>query len=135
MLHDEIRFEISGDGEPPVRRMEVVSGAGGRRRWTREAKMRIIEETLRPGANVADVARRHGLVPQQLYSWRSAVRARESEPALSFVPLALEGGGPPPASVSGGVIVVQAGDLTIHIPTGVAADHIERVFLAARMVS
>jgi transposase len=58
--------------------MEVVSGPGGRRRWTREAKLRIIEETLRPGANVAEVARRYGLVPQQLYSWRSTARGRAS---------------------------------------------------------
>ncbi|AOH83819.1 hypothetical protein AWL63_07405 [Sphingomonas panacis] len=133
MLHDEISFETGG-GEPPVRRLDVVSGPGGRRRWTREAKMRIIEETLRPGANVADVARRHGLVPQQLYGWRSAVRARESEPGLSFVPLALEGA---PASIASGsaAIVVQTGDLTIRIPASVSADHIERVFLAARMLS
>jgi transposase len=45
MLDDEISFESSGGGEPPVRRMEVLSGPGGRRRWTAEAKGRIIEET------------------------------------------------------------------------------------------
>jgi hypothetical protein len=33
--------------------------------------------------------------------------------------------------VSGGVIVVQVGDLTIYIPTSVTADYIERVVLAA----
>jgi transposase len=131
MLDDEISFESSGGGEPSVRRMAVVSGPGVRRRWTREAKMRIIEETLRPGANVAEVARRHGLVPQQLYSWRSTARARDSD----FVPLALERAPLPSASGSSGTIVVQAGDLAIHIPASVTADHIERVFLAARMLS
>ena len=84
MLHDEISFETNGSSDPALRRLDVVSGPGGRRRWTHEAKMRIIEETLRPGASVADVARRHGLVPQQLYGWRSTARARECEPALSF---------------------------------------------------
>ena len=135
MLHDEISFETSGGSEPTLRRLDVVSGPGGRRRWTRDAKMRIIEETLRPGASVADVARRHGLVPQQLYGWRSAARAREGDPALSFVPLALEDAQPPVASASGASIVVQTGGLTIHISASVSADHIERVFLAARMLS
>ena len=134
MLHDEISFETSGGSEPTLRRLDVVSGPGGRRRWTRDAKMRIIEETLRPGASVADVARRHGLVPQQLYGWRSAARAREGEPGLSFVPLALEDAPLPVASV-GAAIVVQTGGLTIHISASVSADHIERVFLAARMLS
>jgi transposase len=133
MLHDEISFESRGGGEPPVRRLDVVSGPGGRRRWTREAKMRIIEETLRPGVNIADVARRHGLMPQQLYGWRSAVRARDSEPALSFVPLALEDAPSPIASGSSVAILVQAGGLTIHIPASASADHIERVLVAARM--
>jgi transposase len=133
MLDDEISFESSGDGEPPVRRMEVVSGPGGRRRWTPEAKGRIIEETLRPGANISAVARRHGLMPQQLYGWRSAARARETAGAMNFVPLALEGGSTPVASVGGNAIVVQAGGLAIHIPAGVSADHIERVLLAVRV--
>jgi transposase len=33
-------------------------------------KARIIEETLAPGAVVSDVARRHELSPQQLFTWR-----------------------------------------------------------------
>jgi len=131
MLDDEISFE-SGGGDPPVRRMEVLSGPGGRRRWTAEAKGRIIEETLRPGANIAAIARRHGLMPQQLYGWRSAARARGISGALSFVPLAPEGSVPPVTSTGGSTIVVHAGDVAIHVPVGASADHIERVLLAVR---
>ena len=54
MLDDEISFESSGGGEPAVRRLEVLSGPGGRRRWTAEAKGRIIEETVRPGLSGCD---------------------------------------------------------------------------------
>lgn len=138
MLECEVSFESSGGGEPPVvRRMEVVSGPGGRRRWTREAKVRIIEETLGPGANVAEVARRHGLVPQQLYAWRSAARARATGGGMSFVPISLEGSGVegsvPSPSIGPGEIVVQASGMTVHIPAGVSADHIERVLLAVRV--
>jgi transposase len=35
-------------------------------------KARIVEETSAPGAVVSEVARRHGLTPQQLFGWRRA---------------------------------------------------------------
>lgn len=61
MLHCESSFETNGDGgEPRLRGVEVVSGPGGRRRSTRKGKLRIIAETIRPGASVAKVAGRHG---------------------------------------------------------------------------
>src|SRR5262245_51315449 len=41
-----------------------------RRRWSVEAKARIIEESLGPGTNVSAIARAHGLSPQQLFAWR-----------------------------------------------------------------
>jgi hypothetical protein len=42
-------------------RVEVLGGVGRRRRWSRDDKMRIIEETLAPGAVVTEIARRHGV--------------------------------------------------------------------------
>jgi transposase len=42
-------------------RVEVLSGVERRRRWSRDDKMRIIEETLAPGAVVTEIARRHGI--------------------------------------------------------------------------
>ena len=53
-----------------VRRLEVITGTGRRRRFSDGDKGRIIEETLAPGAVVSEVARRHGLSPQQLFGWR-----------------------------------------------------------------
>jgi transposase len=43
-----------------VERIDVLPAGSGRRQWTPEAKARIIEESFEPGANVSDVARRHG---------------------------------------------------------------------------
>lgn len=80
MLDGEISFESSGGGEPPVRRMKVLDGPTCLRRWNAEAEGRSIEETLRPGANISEVARRHGVMPQQLYGWRRAARAQGSRP-------------------------------------------------------
>jgi transposase len=37
-------------------------------------KARIVLETHEPGAKVADVARRHGIAPQQVTTWRRLAR-------------------------------------------------------------
>jgi transposase len=58
-----------------VRRVEVISGTGRRRRWSTDDKARILVESAMPGANVSDVARRHGMSPQQLFAWRREARA------------------------------------------------------------
>ncbi len=51
-------------------RIEVITGTARRRSWPTEAKLRIIEESLEPGATVSSVARRHGVAPNLLYRWR-----------------------------------------------------------------
>ena len=50
-------------------KVEVVTHAE-RRRWSSEEKLRIVQETLEPGASVGAVARRHGLASNLLYTWR-----------------------------------------------------------------
>jgi len=42
-------------------RVEVLSGVERRRQWSDDEKARIIEETLVPGARVAEVARRNAV--------------------------------------------------------------------------
>jgi transposase len=39
-----------------------------------EEKQRIVEETLRPGASVARVARAHGINANQVFTWRRLYR-------------------------------------------------------------
>jgi transposase len=58
----------------PLRRLEVITGTGRRRRFSDDYKAGIVEERLVPGAVVSDVARRHGLTPQQLFGWRRQAR-------------------------------------------------------------
>src|SRR5258708_28294450 len=74
----------------PVRRLEVFTGAGRRRKWSGEDKARIVAEIVASGDSVCAVARRHGLSPQQLFGWRRQLResaARHSEAEeLQFVP-------------------------------------------------
>ena len=41
-----------------------------RRSWTRDEKRRIVEESLEEGASIAEVARRHELNANLLFTWR-----------------------------------------------------------------
>lgn len=65
-----------------VGRLEILEGATGRRSWPDEVKARIVRESFDSGNRVCDVARRHGILPQQLTGWRRA--AREGRLVLPF---------------------------------------------------
>ncbi|WP_413661933.1 IS66-like element accessory protein TnpA [Methylocystis iwaonis] len=74
-----------------VRRIEVITGGGERRRrWSVAEKAQAVEESLAPGAVVSVVARRHGLAPQQLFSWRQKARRQAELDAVSFAPVVVE---------------------------------------------
>jgi len=60
----------------------VLPGPERRRRWTSGEKARIVEESLAPDANVAEVARRHDIHPNLLHLWRR--QARLTDVAASF---------------------------------------------------
>jgi len=47
---------------------------GGRRRWTAEEKLRIIEEARQTEQTVSAVCRRHGLATGQFYGWEKQAR-------------------------------------------------------------
>jgi transposase len=72
--------------------LEVITATGRRRWFSRDDKARIVEETLAPGAVVSDVARRHGLTPQQVFTWRRKARQMPAGKAdeLKFVPAVVD---------------------------------------------
>ncbi len=72
-----------------MRRMEIFTGAGQCRRWTDEAKAQVVAESYAGVETVCEVARRHGLAPTQLFTWRRLAKAA----APRFVPVVVE---PPP---------------------------------------
>ena len=64
------------DDEPHrVRRIELITGPGRRRQWSMAERSRVLLESLEPGVNVSEVARRNGLSPQQLFGWRREARS------------------------------------------------------------
>ena len=76
------------------RRVEVLTGAPRRRRWSAAEKAAIVAESLVPGAVASTVALRHGLHRNQLYMWRREVRsgalAKTGGALPDFVPIVSE---------------------------------------------
>jgi len=69
------RFKTEASREA---RIEVITGVERRRDWTDEEKLAIVAESCEDGVVISDVARRHGLRPQQLFTWRNEFRRREA---------------------------------------------------------
>jgi transposase len=108
-----------------------------RRRWSVEAKARIVEESMMPGANVSAVARAHGLSPQQVFAWRrKAIRCgaitilpdRAAAAAQSFAPVEVAHD---EAGRAGGLEIV-IGDATIRVNCGVAPSLLIEAIRAVR---
>ncbi|MGL4965388.1 MAG: transposase [Inquilinus sp.] len=51
-------------------RVEILTGRERRRAWSDDQKLTILEEVATSRLGVAAIARRHDLVPQQVYRWR-----------------------------------------------------------------
>jgi transposase len=101
----------------------VFTGTGRRRRWSAEQKALIVAETCEPGETVSAVARRHGLTPQQLFTWRRQAQRPHGESRVSFAPVILEtsrsrAAGPIAAShlESSSVIEIRIGAATVRVP-------------------
>jgi transposase len=54
-----------------------ILGIERRRRWSKDEKARIVEETLAQGAVVSEVARRRGVAQSLLFTWRRQARVAE----------------------------------------------------------
>ena len=118
----------------PVRRLEVFTGAGRRRKWSNEDKARIVAEIVASGDSVCSVARRHGLSPQQLFGWRRQLRGAagghsEAE-EVRFVPAVVDAVVPAPAhgrerkagrckaKADSGILEIEVDGITIRAGRG-----------------
>ncbi|PWE52031.1 IS66 family insertion sequence hypothetical protein [Metarhizobium album] len=99
-----------------VGRYEVVEPRRGNRRWPDDMKARIVAESFEPGVRVADVARRHDVVPHQLSFWRR--QAREGILALPFEAMSgpLEIGDGEPAFVPLAIAVEASETVNVLAP-------------------
>jgi transposase len=105
----------------PVRRLEVITGAGGRRRWPADEKARILEEAMAPGAVVSEVARRNGMSPQHLFTWRRQAKREAGDPPLTFTPVVVAPDTPQltPAACREAVIEIAVEGAIIRVTPGV----------------
>lgn len=134
------RLEPTLEAERLVRRIEVITGGGGRRRWTVDEKARIVAETLDPGAVVSVVARRYGLTPQQLFAWRREARKR-TVPGIDlvpgFVPAVVDLAEPPIATRSrkraaAAAIELEIAGVTVRVGHGARASTVAAVIRALK---
>ena len=85
-----------------------------RRSWSLDEKRRIVDETLEDGASLAEIARRHDLNANQLFTWRrqfgvEAAGAKDVAPILP-VTIALETAAEEPDPGSSGQIEIVLAD-------------------------
>jgi transposase len=90
--------DISDDTKPVrVQRVEVITGVERRRTWPVAKKLAIVAESEVEGAVVCEVARRHGIKPQQLFCWRSKLVKRRAPAPMkpaAFAPVVVEASSP-----------------------------------------
>jgi transposase len=122
-----------------VRRLEVITDVGGRRKWSVDAKAEIMLEALAPGATVSEVARRHDLRPQQVFGWLREAR-KAAEPPPAFVPVVLEPAEAPAAPTpkkrrkprAGGDIEIEIDGVLVRIGRGAEAKTVAAVIQALK---
>ena len=128
-----------------MRRVEVFTGAGRRRRWTADQRAEIVAESFADGETVSAVARRHGLTPQQLFGWRRDARRQAENGAgkggMGFTPVIVEAGprvdmpiapacpGGPPS------IEIVIGAATVRMAPGIDAATLQTVLRAVLAAS
>lgn len=106
-----------------VQRLDVVE-IGRRRRWTDEAKLRIVAESCAGPRQVSATARRHGISTWQLHTWRRAWREGRlgDGPVGGFVPAMIV-----PAREAGRMEVVSANGRRVIVDRDVDVEALVRI--------
>ena len=137
------------------RRIEVITGQRRRRHWTAEEKARIVAESFEEGANISEVARRHGVVRGLLTVWRRQFGTTANFPARGFVPVQITSEGGPatadepdrlacahkvlpqmasPSGKLGGMIEIEVEGARIRVEPGVDLATLSTVLSALRSI-
>lgn len=127
------------------RRYEVRTGPERRRSRSEAEKAALVAETLAPEVCIADVARRNGLHPQQLYTWRRQARRGELALSAEAAPMFAEvvttpatpeaGAAIDGAGIGGAEVIVELGDLRLRIGPEVPPARLAALVAALRGVS
>jgi transposase len=152
------------ESNPPTNESVNAAGStgaagGGKRQVKRSAaeRRRIVEETLGPGVSVAEVARRHGLNANQIFTWRRLYRTGKlgrGQAVEGFIPVEVIGecspslpappnqvssarskAGAAQAACSWPVEVEVQNGVKVRLSAGVDAEFMRRVLHLARDLS
>jgi len=118
-------------------RVDIRVGVGRRRRWSDDAKGRIVAEFYAPGAVVSEVARRYDISPQHLFVWRKAARAGQlilpMDDAPAFVPVVTEPRHETAPTANGcGTITIEIGGAIVRAEPGADLGWLRDVLRAVR---
>jgi transposase len=136
----DVHLDVPKEGF--VGRIEVLTGATGRRRWPDEVKARIVAESYAPGGRVADVARLHGTTRWQVYHWRKLARKgllalpapADAAVAPAFAAVVVEEPPRTEAAAAAAVLEIVVGEVVIRAPRAADEAQLARAIRAARMV-
>jgi transposase len=121
----EVRKRFRRDESPTA--LEVRVRAERRRRWSAEDKLRIVRETLEPGAVAKAVAERHGISTGLLFTWRREMLAA----AMSgFVPVEVAPEVPQVAAPARETTPEMSGGIEVTFPSGATVRISGRVDMA-----
>ena len=97
----------------------AVTRRGPYRHHLLEFKRAIVEETLRPGASVALIARNHGINANQVFHWRKLHREGRLGPAsMAMLPVTIEQDASddrPNGAQRSGSLLIESGRLRLRI--------------------
>ena len=103
----------------------VISGPERRRVWTDQQKRELVAAVSAPGANVAEIARRADLRPNQIYRWRRQME----QAAQGFAEVQVH---PDPAPAIGTAITVEFERAIVHIPAGASPELVSAVLRSVK---
>jgi len=136
----------SRNGDERYRRVELITGRTRNLRRSDEERARILAESFEPGANIAAVARRHGVNGGLLHYWRKRAKAEAREATATraplFIPVAVAeaseaavGETAPELASRKPMIEIETAGARVRVPEGVDAKTLSVVLAALRRAS
>ena len=115
--------------------VELLAAPAAKRRWSDEAKGRMVAETLVPGVTVNEVARRHGVKANHLSSWRTLARkgklvVPEMAGAEFTAPVVVTQTSEPPTVT--GTIELVIGPVTVRLDAATPTARVAELVIALR---
>ena len=103
----------------------LISGPERRRVWTDQQKRELVPAVLMPGANVAEIARRADLRPNQIYRWRRQM----GQAAQGFPEVRVQAD---PVPMIGLALTVEFERAIVRIPAGASPEPVSAVLRSVK---